>query len=202
MKTNPLIARCLNFSLLLALALPAACVTVTVNFPESAVQNATDDYVKDLYRAKQKGKPSPAPAAEKSENFQWEGILSSTAWAESKISFSLDSEKANQIKEKLLAHVDDVIAQKRAGVLGETNDGLLFIKSPEKIKKDQSATINSWVKDENKARLELYDEVLETNHIHKSRLKDIKKSFARSFQSESPSGTWVQDNEGTWSQKP
>ena len=42
------------------------------------------------------------------------------------------------------------------------------------------------VADENATRDELYDEVMISNHTGKNHLIDIKKSFSRSFQAESP----------------
>ena len=46
---------CLMSSAIALASLTAACVTVNVNFPESTVQKATDDYVKELYKAKERG---------------------------------------------------------------------------------------------------------------------------------------------------
>jgi uncharacterized protein YdbL (DUF1318 family) len=187
------------------------CVTVNVNFPESAVQRATDDYVRELYRAKGKGgtgtggaKPADgaAPAGAKSSwnGFVWPELIASAHAADGV--FKVDTDKALEIKTRLGGRVDEVIAQKRAGVLGETNDGLLVVKAPEKLKKLQTARVEKLVADENADRNGLYDEVRKANGLADGRLKDIQKSFARSFQAESPSGTWVQDSDGKWAQKP
>src|SRR3954470_20952661 len=69
----------------------AACVTVNVNFPESAVQKATDDYVRDLYRAKEKGKPA-APAAKKESSFEMPSLINS-AMADDDV-FKVSTDKA------------------------------------------------------------------------------------------------------------
>jgi uncharacterized protein YdbL (DUF1318 family) len=187
------------------IALPlTSCVTVNVNFPESAVQKATDDYVRDLYRAKEKGKsPSPTPEASKTsflENFGG-SLLIAQAWADAEGMFRVDTPKAGEISERLKSNLSEVIAQKRAGVLGETNDGMLKLKAPEKLKKLFIQKIEKLVADENKDRGELYAEVVRANNLGKNRLKDVQKSFARSFQAESPSGTWLQDSDGKWAQK-
>ena len=190
------------FTVVLSTGLTTSCVTVNVNFPESAVQKATDDYVRDLYRAKEKGKnPVPLPEASgKTSGTLIFDFIPTAAAAEATI--KVDSDKALKIKDKLASRVADVIAQKRAGVLGETNDGMLELKGAEKVKPLLKKKIESLVSAENSDRRELYSEVASSNGISQGRVKDIQKSFARSFQAESPSGTWLQDGDGKWAQKP
>ncbi len=171
-------------------------MTVNVNFPESAVQKATDDYVRELYRAKEKGKPSATPETKASFDFS----LIGTAHAV-EATIKVDSEKAIQIRNRMASRVDEVITQKRAGALGETNEGHLTLKKGD-LKPLLKKKLDGAIADENRDRDELYKEVVRINGIGDARLKDIQKSFARSFQAESPSGTWVQDADGNWSQKP
>ena len=180
-----------------------ACVTVHVTFPESAVQKATDDYVRELYRAKEKGRPStpePSPSlAPMHADLQF--TLFTSAHAEELV-FKVDSEKALKIRDRLSKRLDDVLAQIRAGVLGEARDGMLQLKEPGKLKKLFTKKIETLVAEENKDRADLYAEVLSSNALPAARLIDIQRSFARSFQAESPSGTWLQGADGTWLQKP
>ena len=202
-----LLAACMLFGAL-------ACVTVNVNFPESAVQKATDDYVRELYRAKEKGRssspeaPTPAASTQPSTKDKTENKSSvlpfsfiQTVWAGDLV-FRVDSDKAYTIQDNLRKRLSDVLAYKRAGVLGESNDGLLVLKNPDKSKKLLVKKLEKLVSDENDDREDLYSEVVSENQLPKNRLKDVKRSFARSFQAESPSKTWVQDSEGKWSQKP
>ena len=55
---------------------------------------------------------------------------------------------------------------------------------------------------ENADRAALYGEVLTANGLEQERIVVIERSFANSFQAESPSGTWVQDRDGKWARKP
>ncbi len=201
------LSKALSLALVLAtMAGAVACVTVNVNFPESAVQRATDDYVRELYRAKSNkgGKPgteeTPATPAPAKSSIEFPSLFPVAHAAEGV--FKVDTDKALQIRTRLSGRVDEVIAQKRAGVLGETNDGMLVIKAPDKLKKLQTAKVEKVVSDENADRTALYEEVRQANGVAEGRLKDIQKSFARSFQAESPSGTWLQDADGKWAQKP
>jgi uncharacterized protein YdbL (DUF1318 family) len=219
---------CLMFSSLLVGSLGTGCVTVNVNFPESTVQKATDDYVKELYRAKDRSHSnasSDVPGAKKAPTApqppnpmtgpgagdgdpgkpgagqpeSWLELVLPSAYAvEADLQFRVDTPKARKIQEKLAATVGDVIAQKKAGNLGESNDGKLVVKTskPLLLKK-----LDPLVREENEDRDALYEEIVSANKMSKSRLADVRRSFARSFQSESPAGTWIQDTSGSWSQK-
>lgn len=178
------------------------CVTVNVNFPESAVQKATDDYVRDIYRAKERSKSpngEPSPAASPVTGAAWN--LLAPAFADDEI-FKMDSDRALAIKERLRGRVEEVINLKRSGALGETNDGKLVIKEGRNLKKLQAKKAEKVVADENRDRNELYDEILKINGLQAARLKSVQKSFSRSFQAESPSATWVESTDGKWAQKP
>jgi uncharacterized protein YdbL (DUF1318 family) len=178
-----------------------ACVTVNVNFPESAVQKATDDYVRDLYKAKEKGKtpgsePTAAPASKLTSFFS--SILIESAYADD---FKVQSAKAEAIKARLKSRLDDLISQKRSGNVGESNDGKLVVKAtglpPLLMKK-----VKTLVDEDNSDRMDLYKEVANINDLGSGGVSTVQKSFARSFQSLSPSGTWIQDSDGNWTRKP
>lgn len=186
-------------ALVVATALIAGCVTVNVNFPESAVQKATDDYVRDLYRTKEqsKVKSSPTPAGT-SSSIQFSFI--SSAYANDV--FTLTSAETNNIKSKMKSRIGDIINQKKEGYLGETNEGTLVIRDASKVKPLLKKKVEDLVRDENADRQALYAEIVKENKLSTNNLGQVKKSFTRSFQAESPSGTWVQSLEGAWSQKP
>ena len=193
-------------SFLLPLFLSQACVTVNVNFPESAVQKATDDYVRDLYRTKEQAKPpgskpSSSPAAQATHfRFPKFEFVSQASAAEP--SFNLSSPKLDSIKQSMKANVGEVLEQKKAGVLAESKDGKMSIHDAAKLKPLLKKHVEELVQAENKARDSLYAEVVSSNHLPSDTLPAVKKSFARSFQAESPSGTWVESENGAWAQKP
>jgi uncharacterized protein YdbL (DUF1318 family) len=182
-------------------AIIVGCVTVNVNFPESAVQKASDDYVRDIYRTKEQGKAPKASPAPGTSMIHFDSFIS-TAYAEAEVALKMDSSKIETIKGKLKARVPEILAQKKEGIVGEGNDGMLVIKDASKVKPLMKKKVEDMVKDENSDRSSLYSEIVSTNHLSSSNVSQMKKSFSRSFQSESPSGTWVQSPEGTWSQKP
>jgi uncharacterized protein len=194
----------------------AACVTVNVNFPESAVQQATDSYVRDLYEAKERGKPSPTPEpSTSSDTRSGQGVsirvvdlclntlaFEKTAQADA-ANGRLDTidAKTEEIKQRLKSRVDQVITQKKAGVLGESDDGLLVLKNPEKLSPLLKKKVEKLIEDDNQDRKDLYTEIMKINGMASERRDALIKSFARSFQSASPAGTWIQSDTGVWTQK-
>lgn len=205
-KTNSAFRRNSKYLLLNALALLgvalAACVTVNVNFPESVVQRAADDYVRDLYKAKEKGKsgtpagtPSTKPSASRSFS------LISEAYAEEGVSFRANTPGALEIRSRQAARLDEIQSQKKAGVLGESKDGTLVLKKGDGLKPLLKQKIEKLVAAENKDREALYEEILSANNLGDSQKATIQRSFSRSFQGASPSGTWIESPEGEWNQK-
>src|SRR5437868_6488089 len=97
-----------------------ACLTlnVNVNFPGSAVQQATDNYVHDLYLQKEKGKPAkseapPETATPPRSSFHFSLVKSVWAAETAVPAFHIDGPKANRIKEKLAGYLPEVLTQKR-----------------------------------------------------------------------------------------
>lgn len=202
-------------------------MTVNVNFPESTVQKATDDYVKDLYKAKEKSRagsdvsqgskksapPKPEPetgpgvgdgdpakpsAGGLPQSWNLDVFESYALAAEADLVFNVNTPKASKIQEKLAAKLADVDAQKQAGNIGESNDGLLVLKAAQPL---LAKKLEPLIKDQNLHREDLYEEIQTANKMSSSRRADIRRSFARSFQKHSPAGTWIQDPSGNWSQK-
>jgi uncharacterized protein YdbL (DUF1318 family) len=204
----------LNFKAVLicvGVSLAAACVTVNVNFPESAVQKASDDYVRDLYRSKEQSKSttpktSPTPVGDSALLFVPSihtgalNFLIPTAEA-GEPSFNMNSPKLDAIKEKMKANIGEVIDQKKAGALGETNNGHLVLHDSSKLAPLLKKKIENLVDADNAQRENLYSEIVSSNHLAEDALVSVRKSFSRSFQAESPSGTWVQGVDGSWAQK-
>jgi len=182
-------------------AVIGGCVTVNVNFPESAVQKATDDYVRDLYRSKEQSKtPKATPTPKVSDTVSFPNFILPSANA-AEASFHLRSAKTETIKARMRGRVSEIISYKKQGLIGESNDGMLVIHDPSKVKPLLKKKLESFVKAENADRESLYGEIAESNHLSSSNVAQMRKSFTRSFQAESPSGTWVQASDSTWSQK-
>ncbi|MGZ3699056.1 MAG: DUF1318 domain-containing protein [Bdellovibrionota bacterium] len=196
----PRFAILLSFSALLA----SSCVTVNVpvTFPESAVQQQTDSYVRELYRAKEKGRgptQQPSPKASPTPEARIEFIASVWA-AEEEPSFQVNSPKTKEIQEREATRIEELLPLEHEGTLGEANDGFLVIKNSGALKSLLKKKVNKLVDEENADRKALYKEILKINGSA-IKIKNVETSFARSFQLAAPSGTWVQAPDGTWDQK-
>lgn len=193
-----------------------ACVTVNVNFPEGAVQKQTDDYVKDLYRARERKNvapasvPTPSGPSSQAPKKKTAPLMSALetlvlpafrANAED-TSFNINTAEALNIKESLRSRVGDIIKYKKQGFIGETKDGMVRTQDSVNSKPVLKKLVDDLVATENNDRGRLYQEVMKSNQLAPSKESSLKSSFSRSFQNESPSGTWVQDSNGSWSQKP
>ncbi len=176
--------------------LALACVTVNVNFPESAVQKATDDYVKDLYRAKEKGKtPTTAPQS-------LLDLLIPSAQAE-EINFRIETEKTKAIKVRQGDRLSELV-KLATGQWGENSEGFLETRFADDFKKKEILVkkVESLIAAENADRKALYDEVYNANEFKtETHKKLIQQKFANSFREAAPAGVWVQGDDKNWKKK-
>lgn len=183
-----------------------ACVTVNVNIPEGDIQQASDDYVRALYEAKEKPKPSPSPSASTEAKPSAMSLLIPYAEAaEQTLSPSINpsintkSPKLDDLMTRMRSRLDRITALKKLGILGETNDGKLITKGKPSAAEKSEAT--NLVSETNRDRQELYREMLAHNGLSQTNIVTVERSFAHSFQKHSPPGTWIQDEDGSWSRK-
>lgn len=201
----------LLFSSFALVAANVSCVTVNVNFPESAVQKAADDYVRDLYRAKEKGKsPTSSNTGETPKPGAWNRLrfeMVSSAQAEE--SFKMDSPEISEIKQDQSSRIDDLNKFKKSGHIGEKNDGYVVIlkkfgpvDGSDPVAARQNAKLNEKLSKleaaENNDRKRLYESALKLNGYGKERLPHIQRIFRNSFREASPAGTPKQSDDGRW----
>lgn len=177
----------------------AGCVTVNVNFPEGAVQKATDDYVKDLYRAKEQTAPVEKETKSKTgSSFLW--FVIDTAKADG-FAMKVESPKVKEIQGRQAQRIGKIDQFKKEGIIGECSEGLLVIYKEETLKPLQKKVVDTLIKEENSDRNMLYEEILKINSMNSSMLSQVQKSFFNSFKMVSPAGTWLKVD-GQWEKKP
>ena len=101
-----------------------------------------------------------------------------------------------EIQKNQVTRLSRIDNEKRAGNLGETNQGLLVVKTDKKI---LQLKLEKLVGEENRDRERLFEEFAKLNPMPEAQ---VRETFARSFQGQSPSGTWKQSADGEWARKP
>ena len=192
------------------------CVTVNVNFPEAAVQQATDDYVRELYQKKSKAGPDKGTPTSVAPSSGGVSVWVKTAFADTAVTFKTKTPGAIQIQERQSARISKVDEFKKANLICETGNGKLVVAPPEYLKtlgslqqKQVEARLNSnrgdvsrLIVEENSDREALYDEIVKANGGGGGLKGLVVEKFTKSFQSLSPSGSCVQLPDSSWTQKP
>jgi len=183
-----------------------SCITVNVNFPEAAVQQASDSYVEQLYKLKEgadKSKAAPTTSTSQTKKGASHKVISPwqffipSAYAVDE--FKVQSELITQIQKREVGRLHQMERFKSDGLIGENNKGLLVVRGEPKAL--QKKRIQDLINEENTDRELLYREVLRINGMSSAQISTIVNNFAQSFQSKSPKGTWIQSSGGQWSRK-
>jgi uncharacterized protein YdbL (DUF1318 family) len=184
-----------NFLQIIILLILSSCITVNVNFPESAVQRAADDFVRELYQKTEETKPSNSSNKKQTKILNF---LIEEAFAEE---LKLSSPKTLEIKKRMSERVSTIIEWKKKGKLGETYDGNLKLHDTKGLSKEAKDKLKKLVEEENEDRNLLYQEIQNLNQLTDHNQSRIRKFFANAFKENSPTGTWIQDEQGNWTQK-
>lgn len=183
-----------------ALMLALACVTVNVYFPAAEMQEAADKIVEEVHGT------SPAstsePVTEQSmlrRALEMVASLEGQAYAQVDINVSTPNIRA--LKAAMKERFNELRPLYEDGVIGETNDGALSVRSVEGLALPEKAKVNRLVQEENRDREKLYREIADANNLPPDTVDEIKKLFANSWRKESKKGWWIQKDDGEWVRK-
>lgn len=97
----------------------------------------------------------------------------------------------------------DLALLKRAGVVGEDNRGQLLLRGTESLPDGWTAArVETLVRDENADRKTIADWIATSNvRLSLTPRSKIDAALARMYQEQSPPGTWIQTEDGSWKQK-
>jgi len=194
------------WSALAAAALvPAACVTIIVNFPEAAVNNAAEEFVGKVIGDAAPREPSPPPPAEKPPQGRSPGamlldLLVTSAHAQA-ANISITSPQIAAIQARMTQRFGSSLAKYCAsGAVGFTRDGLMAVRDAASVPLAERAAVNSAVADENRDRQSVYHEIALANG-HAEWEGQIREAFAKQWIQHARPGWYYQDASGTWKQK-
>ncbi|RJP75285.1 MAG: DUF1318 domain-containing protein [Candidatus Abyssobacteria bacterium SURF_17] len=183
----------------LALLFTLACVTVNVYFPAAEVQRAADKIVEEVQGTQPT--TSEAPSDESMLRRSWNAIalFQNEAYAQPDINITTPNIRA--LKAKMKERFPSLQPLYGNGVVGETNDGLLNIRSLEGLGLKEKADAKKLVEAENADRENLYREIAKANDLTPDTIPQIKELFANSWRKNAKKGWWIQEDDGEWVKK-
>lgn len=181
------------------LLLTLACVTVNVYFPAAEMQDAADK-IEDEVRGKQSSSTeSELPMESMLRRMLRNMAFESEAYAQ--IDINVTTPNIRALVDSRAKRFDSLKTLFAKGVVGETNDGLLSIRSLDGLNLKDKAAAKKLVKAENSDREKLYLEIAKANGLPPDTAPQIKEKFANSMRKKAEKGWWIQKNSGEWVKK-
>jgi uncharacterized protein YdbL (DUF1318 family) len=190
-------------SLLAALVLLAACVTINIYFPAAQAEQAADRIVDDIL-----GKTPPP--AEPTGSFlpsvngarlgqQLVDFLIPAAHAGSP-DFTVNTPRIRQLQASMKKRFKSLKPFYDQGAIGFTKDALVKVHDAGAIGLKNKNRVKQLLAAENKDRNALYQAIAEANG-HPEWEPEIRATFARSWIQKADRGWWYQAASGGWKQK-
>jgi len=166
-----------------------AIINVYVTFPPYKIKKAAEDIL--------------APPDQSGQTGFFKFNFAKNLYAEEvvvKKELKTDSPAIKEAKEKINRWRGELNEYKKEGYVGETNNFKVVIKKlPDDLKKVRR--IRELVRKENQQREIIIKELMRINKASPKEEKVFREIFAQTVQKYSPSGTWIQDENGRWNRK-
>lgn len=201
-----------SLSLLGALLVLAACVTINVYFPAAAAEKAADRIIGDVLGAGAKPATPAASDVPPSSSPQSAiglpyGLLVAAlnvvvppAQAQAQADLDISSPEIQKIKSSLEARSPKLRPLYERGAVGFSNDGLIALRDPNAVPLAQRNAVKSLIADENADRIALYRQIAQANGQPQWEAQ-IRETFAERWIANAPGGWWYQNERGAWVQK-
>ena len=168
-------------SVLIALLVLAACVTINIYFPAEKVESVAGEIVDEI-RGREQG--SDKPSSDSSLNNVLERIrmalAPAQAWAQDVKEVSNPTIRA--LKGRMKARYEQLKPFYQKNLLTEGNNGYVSIASTQGLGLKEKRDLNSLVSSENSDRQQLYSEVAKALNIDASQVNRIAEIFAKEWQ--------------------
>jgi uncharacterized protein YdbL (DUF1318 family) len=187
-------------AILLCLILIIACVTVNIYFPAGEVQKAADEIVDEVRPGQKQGEGTslyqiPRRSFTRLAPFFAPGL----AFAQVDIDISTPAIRA------LRASIAERFASLKGfygrGGLGENNQGYVELRDQSGLDLKEKADLRRLTNAENRDRKDLYMEIIRANNLEPRVLPEVERIFANSWRKKALSGSWIQNDDGTWVKK-
>jgi uncharacterized protein YdbL (DUF1318 family) len=184
------------------LALPVACVTINVYFPEAAADKAAEQFVDKVLGAPAKEEPpaNPPPPPGKSPGAMLLDFVIPSAMAQT-ANINIQTPQIQQIQARMQQRFAASLTRYFAsGAVGFGKDGLVAVRDAASVPLPERAALNAAVADENRDRQAVYREIAIANG-HAEWESQIRASFAKQWIQQAKPGWYYQDSSGAWKQK-
>ena len=187
-------------SLAAAFALPAACVTINVYFPEAAAQKAAEQFVEKVIGGPANETAPQQPPPGSSPGAMLLDLLVPSAEAQ-EADISIRTPQIQAIQARMQQRFATSLAKHFAnGALGFTRDGLIAVRDPAGVPLAERAALNTAVADENRDRQAVYREIALANG-HAEWEAQIRAAFAKQWIQHARADWYYQDAGGAWKRK-
>ena len=184
-----------------ALALPVACVTINVYFPEAAADKAAEQFIDKVLG--EPGKEAPAapqsPPGKSPAAMLLDFLIPSAVAQTANINIQTPQVQAIQarMQQRFAGSLTKYFA---SGAVGFGKDGLVAVRDAASVPLPERAALNAAVADENRDRQAVYREIAIANG-HAEWETQIRASFAKQWVQQAKPGWYYQDAGGAWKQK-
>jgi uncharacterized protein YdbL (DUF1318 family) len=187
-------------AVLLCLILVIACVTVNIYFPAGEVQKAADEIVDEVRPGQKEG--------ESTSRFQtrprWSTRLApffAPGLAFAQVDIDISTPAIRALRASLAGRFGSLKGFYSRGSLGENNKGYIELRDQSGLDLKGKADLRRLVKAENRDRKDLYMEIIKANNLEPRFLPEVEKIFANSWRKKALAGSWIQNDDGTWTRK-
>ncbi|MGD8932315.1 MAG: YdbL family protein [Chromatiales bacterium] len=194
-------------SLLSALLVLAACVTINIYFPAAEAREAAEKIVDDIL-GEDAAKPAPAkddqsmniPMIEQGYTFNLFDLLVPQAQAAAQPKFDADTPLVRKLQAAMKQRHSQLREFYQSGAIGFTQNALIGIRDLGLVPLKQRGQLKNLVEAQNKDRNQLYKEIARANG-HPEWEKDVRATFSKTWIGSAAKGWWYQNSSGAWVQK-
>ncbi len=165
-----------------------SCVTVNIYFPAAQAQKTAQEITEEVRGVKGEKKEKP-------QSFRWVEV----AYADQALEVSNATIRA--LKASMKERYPVIKPYLASGVLGESIQGYLVLRSTAGLSLRDRATVNRLMAAQNRDRKALYKAVAQALNITPSQLPRLRGIFAKEWQRTAPQGTWIEEKPGQWVRK-
>ena len=106
-----------------------------------------------------------------------------------------------EAKARRIERLSDIQNYKDKKILGESNEGLLDVRSTVGLDGKQVSSLQKTVKEENNDRMTIYREIVQLNNMSSAEIKKVQAGAAKISRKLAKTGEWIQNDDGTWQAK-